>query len=87
LLVDAAHLAKDPGTVVLLDAAQISGVSFSTHMLPAPILLDYLAKSAGCRALVLGIQPSQTDVLGPISKPVAKAIDAIVATVREAFSG
>ena len=87
LLVDAAYLGKSPGEVVLLDAAGIGGVSFSTHMLPAPIVLDYLEKTAGCRTLVVGIQPEQTDVLGPISRPVAKAIEAIVATVRAALRG
>lgn len=86
LLVDAARLGKSPGDVELLDAAKITGVSFSTHMLPAPIILDYLEKTAGCRALVVGIEPTQTDVLGPISEPVARAIDAVVETVRRAFS-
>jgi hydrogenase 3 maturation protease len=87
LLVDAAHLGKEPGTVELLVGEKITGVSFSTHMLPAPIVLDYLKKSCGCQAMVLGIQPQQTDVMGPISDPVAAAIEAIVATVAEISTG
>lgn len=85
LLVDAAHLGEEPGAVRVIPRGEIRGVSFSTHMLPAPIFLDYLEKSTGCASLVVGIQPAQTDVLGPISPPVARAIDAVVATVRQAL--
>jgi len=86
LLVDAAHLGKAPGTVEVLDPANISGVSFSTHMLPAPIFMGYLERTAKCRALVVGIEPMQTDVLGPISPPVAEAIEAVVKTISAAMN-
>ena len=56
-------------------------------MLPAPIFMGYLEKTAQCRALVVGIQPEQTDVLGPISPKVARAIEAVAQTVREAMAG
>ena len=71
----------------MLDAADIGGVSFSTHMLPAPIFLAYLERTTGCRTLVVGIQPAQTDVMGPISEPVARAVEAVAATIREAMQG
>jgi len=83
LLVDAAHLGTHPGEVRILPLESIAGVSFSTHMLPEPIIHDYLAKSCGCSSVVLGIQPQQTEVCGPISSPVAEAIEAVVATVRK----
>ena len=85
LLVDAAHLGKPPGSVEVLDAANIAGVSFSTHMLPAPIFMAYLEKTAKCRTLIVGIEPAQTDVMGPISPSVADAIAAVVQTIREAM--
>jgi hydrogenase 3 maturation protease len=85
LLVDAARLGLDPGEVRMIGADEVTGTSFSTHMLPAPIVFDYLKQSCGCEALVVGIQPEQTDVMGPISRPVAKAIDAVVATVKAAM--
>ncbi|MGC4120137.1 MAG: hydrogenase 3 maturation endopeptidase HyCI [Myxococcales bacterium] len=84
LLVDAAHLGQQPGTVEVLDASNIGGVSFSTHMLPAPIFMGYLEKTAKCRALVVGIQPAQTDVLGPISPEVQEGIAAVVDTIKVA---
>lgn len=83
VLVDAAHLGEEPGAVRVLEADQIGGVSFSTHMLPAPIFLAYLEKTTGCRTLIVGIQPAQTDVLGPISPPVAAAVRAVAETICE----
>jgi hydrogenase 3 maturation protease len=83
LVVDAAHLSLEPGEVRMIPADSIAGTSFSTHMLPMRIVLDYLSQSCGCRSLVVGIEPEQTDVMGPISKSVRKAIDAVVATVQQ----
>jgi len=85
LVVDAAHLGLEPGEVRMIAADAIAGTSFSTHMLPLRIVLDYLEQSCACKSLVAGIQPEQTEVLGPISKSVARAIDAVVATVQQAF--
>jgi hydrogenase 3 maturation protease len=82
LLVDAAHLGIEPGEVRMIPTDSVAGVSFSTHMLPAPIVLDYLVKSCACTPLVVGIQPEQTDVLGPISPSVAEGIDAVVEAVK-----
>ena len=82
LLVDAAHLGIDAGEVRMIPPDKVAGVSFSTHMLPAPIVLDYLTRACGCKTLVVGIQPAQTDVCGPISPAVAKGINAVVAAVQ-----
>jgi len=83
LLVDAAHLGIEPGEVRVIPADMVAGVSFSTHMLPAPIVLDYLTRACGCKTLVVGIQPAQMDVCGPISPAVAKGIDAVVTAVQK----
>lgn len=85
LLVDAAHLGKEPGTVEVLDVQNITGVSFSTHMLPAPIFMGYLERTAKCRAMIVGIEPVQKDVMGPISAPVAEAIEKVVETIKAAM--
>ena len=54
LLVDAAHLGIDAGEVRMIHPDKVAGVSFSTHMLPAPIVLDYLTRACGCATLVVG---------------------------------
>jgi hydrogenase 3 maturation protease len=85
VLVDAAHLEKEPGTVELVTREKIDGLSFSTHMLPAPIVLDYLEQTTGCRSLVVGIQLEQTGVLAKPSASVVSAVRRLVAAFQRDF--
>ncbi len=60
LLVDAADLGQKPGTLQLIAPENISGVSFSTHVLPLNILTAYLQRALPCQAIIIGIQPGLT---------------------------
>lgn len=61
IIVDAAHIGLLPGEVKVVPACDISGVSFSTHMLPLSVMLKYLESETGCDVLFIGIQPKCTD--------------------------
>ena len=87
VLVDAAHLGREPGAVEVIPPDRIAGLAFSTHMLPAPIFLDYLHKSIGCRSLVIGIDIVQKEVLAPVSPPVERAVRRLVRALQRAFEG
>lgn len=87
VMIDAAHLGREPGTVEIVTREKIGGLSFSTHMLPAPIVLDYLEKTTGCRSLVIGIQLEQTEVLAKPSKSVTGAVKRLVREFQRAFGG
>jgi hydrogenase 3 maturation protease len=78
VLVDAAHLGIAPGAVQVIAPEAVGGLAFSTHMLPVPIFLDYVRAACGCRALVLGIEIVQKDVLAPVSPPVERAVRRLV---------
>jgi len=60
-IVDAAHMGLSPGEVKVVPACDIGGVSFSTHMLPLPVMLKYLESESGCEVVFIGIQPKCTD--------------------------
>ena len=60
-IVDAAHMGLLPGEVRMVPACDIAGVSFSTHMLPIPVMLKYLESESGCEVVFIGIQPKCTD--------------------------
>jgi hydrogenase 3 maturation protease len=60
-IIDAAHMGRDVGKVCVLDMNDIGGISFSTHMLPLPIMLQYLALETGCEVICIGIQPENTE--------------------------
>ena len=79
VFVDAAHLpGRDPGAVEVIPQDEIAGLTFSTHMLPAPIFLDYVEKATGCRSMVLGIQLEHKDVMEKPSAPVNRAVRRVV---------
>lgn len=60
-IVDAAHMGLLPGEARVVPACDISGVSFSTHMLPLPVMLKYLESEAFCDVIFIGVQPKSTD--------------------------
>lgn len=57
LILDAAEMGRPPGTVAVLDCGIITAGLFSTHSLPLPVVMDYLAKETGAMVTLLGIQP------------------------------
>ena len=85
LLVDAAQMDQEPGTICLLDFQSIQGCSASTHTLPLHIIADYLADELGCEPLLIGIQPGGTSVGSPLSPAVQDAIDALLCEFAEVF--
>jgi hydrogenase 3 maturation protease len=60
-IVDAAHMELPAGEIRILETAKIGGMSFSTHMLPLPIMLKYLELETGCEVICIGIQPKSTE--------------------------
>ena len=71
LIIDAADTASKPGTISLIDPKIVGGISFSTHMMPLNIMVDYMLKSIRCKAIIIGIQPK---VLKFGSEPSVEAI-------------
>jgi len=73
IIVDSADMNKKPGSVQLIDPDQIGGLSFCTHSLPLKVMTDYLAKSAGCKTCIIGIQPKGLDFDAPCSPVVRRS--------------
>lgn len=60
-VVDAAHMGLAVGEIGLIDESDVAGLSFSTHMLPLPIMFSYLKQETGCEIVCIGIQPENTE--------------------------
>ncbi len=87
VLIDATDFAGSPGDVALIPAERIVGQGPSTHG-PAPqLFLRALLEIHPCRCVVLGIQPGCTDVGGPLSGPVQRAVEDVVEAIRAAATG
>lgn len=74
MIMDAADVGAEAGSVSVIQSDVISGVSFSTHMLPLKVLVDYLQKETGCRTTIIGIQPLDLTFGAPMTPLVRKAV-------------
>jgi len=77
ILVDAADMGDPPGTIRWLDWQDTSGLGASTHTLPPYLLARYLTTELSCDVALIGIQPKGTDLGGPVSPPVQRAVRAV----------
>ena len=86
VLVDCARMGESPGTVNVIEAGQIAGVSFGTHGLPLTVLADYVRQEVGCTVVFLGIEPVTVEP-GETLSPAARAgVQTAVSVLREALS-
>jgi len=82
IMVDTAEIRQKPGAVLLLGAKDLGeGVSFSTHKLPAKVLVDYFIKSLKCKVLFIGIQPRTIAFGKAVSKEVKDSVKEVSAAI------
>jgi hydrogenase 3 maturation protease len=87
IVIDAADIGKAAGTVELLDAERLAGVTFCTHALPLNVIVDYILKACpDCEAIVLGIQPMGLRFGEPLSAPVEAAAQEVTEGLVQALS-
>ncbi len=85
-IVDAAHMGLLPGEFKAVVAEDICGVTFSTHMLPLPVMLKYLEAECGTEVLFIGIQPKCTKQGLIMSEEVMCGTKKLAETFRNAFN-
>ncbi len=75
LLIDAAQMDQQPGTVCWLDPEETTGFSASTHTLQPSVFAAYLKDELHCTLSLIGIQPASTDIIGaPLTEPVYESV-------------
>jgi hydrogenase 3 maturation protease len=75
LFIDAADMGEAPGTIRWIAMDEIDGMSASTHRMPISMLAGYLELELRCDIVLLGIQPSSTEMGEELSVPVRTAVD------------
>jgi hydrogenase 3 maturation protease len=61
LFLDAADMGARPGTILLIEQERIQASLLSTHVLPLPVVMDYIEREIGTGVTLLGIQPDLTE--------------------------
>ena len=85
IIVDTVEMKEKPGTILLLDPQEVGGgVSFSTHKMPAKILIEYFLSSFTAQILILGIQPKSIEFGTPPVAAVKGAIKDVVKAIGSA---
>jgi len=85
LLVDAAFVGGEIGDISLIKADQVKSVSFSTHMLPFTVMIDYLRQETGLETLILGIQPGETEFATAPCGRICSAVEELAAYLLGRF--
>jgi hydrogenase 3 maturation protease len=86
VVVDAAFLELPAGSVQLLSEEHAAGLSFSTHMLPLPMLLSYLKLACACQTCLVGIQPATTEQGIGMSPRVMEGADMLAEMLKAALT-
>lgn len=85
IIIDTADIKQKPGTILLLNTEDLGeGVSFSTHKLPAKVLMDYFIKSLKCKITLIGIQPKSIIFGKPVSNDVKYSVKEVTRAIMTA---
>ena len=87
VIVDSAWMELEPGSIRMIEARSIDGASFSTHTLPAGVLISYLKRSIECEVITMGIEPKSTEFGARISPEVKKAVRKLAEAISGAVRG
>ena len=86
ILVDTADMKERPGTVLLLKPEELSkDITFSTHKMPAEVLIEYFIKSMGAGVTFIGIQPLNIKFGTKISKSVQRSAKRVASAILGAM--
>lgn len=87
IIVDSVDADQKPGSIFLINSREVDGVSFSTHMLPVKMIVDYFLESLKCEVIIIGIQPKSLEfgetVSGEVKKSAKQIADAILQILHE----
>lgn len=87
IVVDSADLKERPGSVLLLESGDLDqGISFSTHKLPARVMMDYFVKSLKCRIIFIGIQPKSIVFGKAMSKEARASVKEVSNAIRSTIT-
>jgi hydrogenase 3 maturation protease len=85
VFVDAAHLGLLPGESALLRKEDMLKTGFTTHDLSPHLLIQYLESQVKADIYLLGVQPLSVEFGAGMSQAVARTLDTLIGSVKEAF--
>jgi hydrogenase 3 maturation protease len=87
IIVDAAEMDLQTGSAVILDPAEIDGLSISTHTFPLSMLANYLQSEIHCQVHFIGIQPKSNLPFSPLSPAVQQSVLRLARSLTRHLAG
>ncbi len=75
IMVDAALMHQEPGTLRVVESDEISETGFSTHSLPLSIIIKYINAHIDTEILIIGIEPTDLEFGEPLSGLIKEKAD------------
>jgi hydrogenase 3 maturation protease len=87
VILDAARSGRRPGSVFLIDPAEIADEDVSTHRVPLTRLARYIRETMDCRVVIVGIEPANLEKgeEARLSPAVGRAVRAVGAALERAL--
>ncbi len=85
LIVDAAELKAEPGEARLFPPQKIGSATFSSHVVPLPLLVSMIKEAAEAKIAVLEIQPSNTEIGEELSPELQVAAKKVAEAISKAL--
>jgi hydrogenase 3 maturation protease len=84
LLVDAVDLGAAPGSLALVDTADLLRFPPTTHRVPLDLLATWLERETGAEVALLAVQPRGVGWGEPVSPEVEETVGLLIATLSGA---
>lgn len=86
LVIDAADLGANPGEISLIELAQVKDIRLSTHATNLALLFKVIPPDRRSEAVLVAIQPEQTEAGLGLSRSVGNAMDGLEKLLVQLFS-
>jgi hydrogenase 3 maturation protease len=86
ILIDAAEMEKEPGSIQWIPWQDTIGFSASTHSLPLQIFAKYLSQELCCEIYLLGIQPLDTNLDTGLTPAVQDTAENVISEMTVLFT-
>lgn len=80
--IDASNLGMVPGSIRVVEKGEIRETEITTHRVAVALMASILEK-AGKRSAVICVQPERIAFQGPVSRPVATAVERLIRVLGE----
>ena len=85
ILLDAAHIGKNPGEWAIMEEDEIVKSGFTTHDLSPAVFIGYLKEKTNADIYLLGVEPENLSLGGEMSRSVKETIEKIVREMKEFY--